>query len=347
MRTEYPLWVSKMNNGEVFDFQIDHVIDIITKTGAEVVGLQFPEGFKRRSPQIASMLEDATGVNIIVSGNPCFGACDLDSALLDSVDIMFHFGHAELDDTKLSENVYFIEARSDVDVTAIAKKALQSLRGSVIGLITTVQHVHKLGEVQKILEQNGKTCVIGEGDSKIAYPGQVLGCNFSVARVEGVGEEKCDEYLYIGSGDFHPLGVTLATKKRVVIADPLMDEVREPDHTLIMRQRSAVIAKSYDANVFGIIVSTKNGQNRMELANQLKELARKHEKDAYIFSMDLITHDQLLQFKVDAFVNTACPRLAVDEVGRFHAPMLMPQEFEIVIGEREWDDIVFDEILGE
>ncbi len=339
------MWVSRMAIDKVFDFRIDYVIDIITKSGAEVVGLQFPEGFKRRSPRISSIIEEATGVSTIISGNPCFGACDIDAALVDSVDILFHFGHAELDDTKLSEKVYFIEARSDVDVTAVAKKALQSLRGQVIGLITTVQHVHKLGEVREILEQNGKTCVIGEGDSKIAYPGQVLGCNFSAARVEGI--EKCDEYLYIGSGDFHPLGVTLATKKRVVIADPLMNEVREPDQTLIMRQRSAVIGKSYDANVFGIIVSTKNGQNRMELANELKELAKKHEKDAYIFSMDLITPDQLLQFKVDAFVNTACPRLAVDEVGRFHAPMLMPQEFEIAIGERKWDDIVFDEILGE
>ena len=336
-----------MSNGEVFDFQMDRVIDIITKSSAEIVGLQFPEGFKRRSPQISSMIEDATGVRTIISGNPCFGACDLDSALIDSVDIMFHFGHAELDDTKLSEKVYFIEARSDVDVTFVAKKALQSLRGQRIGLITTVQHVHKLEGVREILEQNGKTCLIGEGDSKIAYSGQVLGCNFSAARVEGVEGEKCDEYLYIGSGNFHPLGVTLATKKRVIIADPLMNEVREADHTLIMRQRSAVIAKSYDANVFGIIVSTKNGQNRMELADQLKELAKKHDKTAHILSMDLITPDQLLQFKVDAFVNTACPRLAVDEVGRFHAPMLMPQEFEIVIGEKRWDDIVFDEILGE
>lgn len=334
-----------MNSSEAFDFQIERIIGIIKKSSAEVVGLQFPEGFKRRSPGISTQIEEATGVSTIISGNPCFGACDIDAALVDSVDILFHFGHAELDDTKLSEKVYFIEARSDVDVTAVAKKALQSLRGQVIGLITTVQHVHKLVGVRAILEQNGKTCIIGEGDSKIAYPGQVLGCNFSAARVEGI--EKCDEYLYIGSGDFHPLGVTLATKKRVVIADPLMNEVREPDQTLIMRQRSAVIGKSYDANVFGIIVSTKNGQNRMELANELKELAKKHEKDAYIFSMDLITPDQLLQFKVDAFVNTACPRLAVDEVGRFHAPMLMPQEFEIAIGERKWDDIVFDEILGE
>lgn len=341
------MWVSRMAIDEVFDFRIDYVIDIITKSGAEIVGLQFPEGFKRRSPQISSMIEDATGVRTIISGNPCFGACDIDAALVDSVDILFHFGHAELDDTKLSEKVYFIEARSDIDVTAIVKKALQSLHGQVIGLITTVQHVHKLVGVRAILEQNGKTCIIGEGDSKIAYPGQVLGCNFSAARVEGIEKEKCDEYLYIGSGDFHPLGVTLATKKRVVIADPLMNEVREVDQSKILRQRSAVIAKSLDASDFGILVSTKNGQKRMELAASLKELAIKHDKTAHILSMDMITPEQLLQFKVDAFVNTACPRLAVDEVGRFYAPMLTPQEFAIVLGENIWEELVFDEILGE
>jgi 2-(3-amino-3-carboxypropyl)histidine synthase len=37
----------------------------------------------------------------------------------------------------------------------------------------------------------------------------------------------------------------------------------------------------------------------------------------------------------------------VDEVGRFNAPMLTPMEFEIVLGERDWEDLVFDEITGE
>jgi 2-(3-amino-3-carboxypropyl)histidine synthase len=30
--------------------------------------------------------------------------------------------------------------------------------------------------------------------------------------------------------------------------------------------------------------------------------------------------------------------------GRFPAPMLTPQEFEIVLGEREWEKLVLDEI---
>ena len=327
---------------EAFDLRPDYIIGVIRKLGAKTVGFQFPEGLKRKGAELAKRVEEATGAEVIISGDPCFGACDLDRILLDNVDILFHFGHSELEDTKLSDKVYFIETRSTVDVRPVVEKAVPELKGQRIGLITTVQHVHKLSEACAVLEASGKTCVIGQGDSRIAYPGQVLGCNFSTARAE-----ICDEYLYIGSGDFHPLGVALSTKKRVLAADPLSGEVREVDPSRVLRQRSAVIAKSLDAKVFGIIVSSKNGQKRLELASSLKERAKRHGKEAYLILIDLVTPDQLLQFKVDAFVNTACPRLAVDEVGRFPSPMLTPQEFEIVLGEREWEKLVLDEITEE
>ncbi|MGI5992349.1 MAG: diphthamide biosynthesis enzyme Dph2 [Methanosarcina sp.] len=327
---------------EAFDLRPDYIINVIKKTGAKIVGFQFPEGLKRKGPELAKKVEEATSAEIIISGDPCYGACDLDRTLLEQVDILFHFGHAELEDTKLSEKVYFIETRSAVDIRPAIEKAVRELKGQVIGLITTVQHVHKLPDACAILKANGKTCVIGRGDSRLAYPGQVLGCNFSAAR-----DEVCDEYLYIGGGDFHPLGVALSTKKRVLAADPFSGEVREVDPSRILRQRSAVIAKSLDAQVFGIIVSSKNGQERMELASSLKALAKKHGKEAHLILIDLVTPDQLLQFKVDAFVNTACPRLAIDEVGRFPSPMLTPQEFEIVLGEREWENLVLDEITEE
>ncbi len=331
-----------MSEGEAFDFRLDRIISVINDTGAKVIGLQFPEGFKRRSSGFASRIEDETGATVFISGNPCFGACDLDVSLLDKVEILFHFGHAHLDDDRLSQKVYFVETRSSVDVKDVVKLAVPELKGKRIGLITTVQHVHKLEDASRILDEHDKVPVISSGDSKIAYPGQVLGCNFSAAR-----NEDCDEYLYIGSGQFHPLGVSLATKKHVLIADPFVNELREADSERVLRQRSVVIAKSLDADVFGIVVSSKPGQERMKLALELKRKAKEHGKDAHILTMDLVTPDQLLQFKVDAFVNTACPRLAIDEVGRFHAPMLTPLEFEIVIGEREWGDLYFDEITGE
>ncbi|MCX9011177.1 MAG: diphthamide biosynthesis enzyme Dph2 [Candidatus Methanoperedens sp.] len=318
-----------------FDLDTQCIFKIIKDKNCKKVGLQFPEGLKRRAISIAGEIEERTGADVIISGNPCFGACDIDTALAGRVDLLFHFGHAGMGEYG---NVVFIEARSNVDVIPAVKSALPLLKAKRIGLITTVQHVHKLDEVCRFLNEHGKECIIGRGDLRVVYPGQVLGCNFTAARVD------CEEYLYIGSGVFHPLGVAIATRKRVIAADPYLNKAVEVAPEKFLRKRGGYIARAMDAKVFGIIVSTKSGQNRMELAMRLKGLAGKHGKEAYIILMDLVTPEQLLAFSAEAYVNTACPRIAIDDAGRFHVPVLTPQEFEVALGEREWEDMGMDEI---
>jgi len=320
---------------EQFELDLERVFKIIKDKNCKKAGLQFPEGLKRQAVNIAREIEERTGANVIISGNPCFGACDIDTALASRVDILFHFGHAKMGE---HGNVVFIEARSNIDVIPAVEAAIPLLKAKKIGLITTVQHVHKLDEVCRFLNENGKECIIGRGDLRVVYPGQVLGCNFTAARVD------CEEYLYIGSGVFHPLGVAIATRKRVVAADPYLNQAAEVSPEKFLRKRGGYIARAMDAKVFGIIVSTKSGQNRMELALRLKGLAGKHGKEGYIILMDLVTPEQLLAFSAEAYVNTACPRVAIDDAGRFHVPVLTPQEFEVVLGKREWEDMVIDEI---
>lgn len=319
-----------------FNFDIEKIINIIKGSCYKKIALQFPEGFKRKAITIAGELEERTGAEIILSGNLCFGACDIDTALAGQVDVMFHFGHSKMGSF---DNVIFIETHSDVDVLPCVEKALVILNSDKIGLMTTVQHIHKLEQISKFLAVKGKKCISGKGDRRISYPGQVLGCNFTAARVD------CEEYLYVGSGIFHPLGVAIATRKRVVAADPFLNRAINVSPEKFLRRRSGYIASSMDGKVFGIIVSTKTGQNRMELAKSISTVAKKHEKKAQIISIDLVTPDQLLAFKVDAYVNTACPRITIDDAERFHVPVLTPQEFEIVLGERKWDDLKMDEIL--
>lgn len=321
---------------DIFDFDLDRVVDLINRSEARTVGLQFPEGFKRQAFSIAREMEDKTGAIVIVSGNPCFGACDIDMALKSYVDIMFHFGHSQL--VNGLDNVIFMETPARLDIGHVVEMAAVKLDAGTVGLVTTVQHVHQLDKARNILESSGMSCVVGTGDSRIKYPGQLLGCNFSAAGV------KCDSYLYIGSGKFHPLGVAVATGSKVLAADPMLNTVEWVDPERILRQRGGVIAICLEATSFGIIVSTKIGQERMGLARRLAELAKKHGKEHIIISLDNITPDALLQFKVDAFVNTACPRIAIDEGRRFNAPMLTPVEFEIVLRERDWGGLVFDEI---
>jgi 2-(3-amino-3-carboxypropyl)histidine synthase len=321
---------------DIFDFDLNRIIDIIKEKHYKTVGLQFPEGFKRQAVNIAGKLEDQTGASIIISGNPCFGACDIDTILAVKVDILFHFGHSMM--SKFN-NVVFIEVRSKVDVLPCVRTALPNLKTQKIGLITTVQHVHKMNEILIFLKENGKQAIIGKGDTRVSYPGQVLGCNFTAARID------CEEYLYIGSGMFHPLGVAIATGKRVVAADPYLNKAVIVSPEKFLRKRGGYIAKSMDSNIFGVIVSTKSGQNRIESAKRLSKMANRHGKKAQIIIMDLVTPEGLLAFKVDAYVNTACPRITIDDADRFHVPVLTPQEFEIIMGERKWEELEMDEIL--
>jgi 2-(3-amino-3-carboxypropyl)histidine synthase len=186
---------------EQFDFDLERLSAKIKENNCKKIGLQFPEGFKRQAVEIGREIEKRTGADTIISGDPCFGACDIDIVLAKKVDLLFHFGHSPMGK---SGNVVFIEARSNIDVLPAAKSALSLLRSGKVGLITTVQHVHKLDDVAALLREHGKEAVIGKGDMRVNYPGQVLGCNFTAARVD------CDEFLYIGGGVFHPLGVAIS-----------------------------------------------------------------------------------------------------------------------------------------
>lgn len=328
-----------MSTTEDFDLEIPEIIDEIKKRDVHKIGLQFPEGLKRRSLAIASEIEDKTGAEVYISANPCYGACDLDRQLLENMDLVFHFGHSTIGEDDGGKVIY-IEARSSVDLEKVVRKAIPLLEGKRIGLITTVQHVHKLEGIRSLLEEAGKEGMISEGDSRITYPGQVLGCNFSAAFA---GD--CDAYLYIGGGEFHPIGVALGSEKPVIIADPFLNEVWKVETRTMMKKRYAAIGNAMDAKVVAIVVSTKTGQERMELAKSLMQKAKEKGMQAYILTMDLVTPEQMLNFKVDIIVNTACPRIAIDDAGRYPAPMLTPPEFEIVLGER--DKLVFDEIRGE
>ncbi len=314
-------------------FDLPKILEIIEARKAKIVGLQFPEGLKRQGPALAKQIEAQAGVLVIISGDPCYGACDIDERLLDTVDVLFHFGHSRISD---DDRIVFMEYHHEVDIQHAVINAIPLL-GQKVGVVTTVQHIHKLDEIVKLLLTADKEPIVAKGDTRITYPGQVLGCNFS-AVPGGV-----DSILFVGTGNFHPMGIKLAHNVNVVAADPFTGEARVVDVDKIMRQRYAVMAKAMDAKKWGIIISTKTGQKRLELAQRLKEIAG----DAVLIAIEEITPDRLLNFKVDAYISTACPRVAIDDAGRFPAPVVTPVEFEMIKGLKKWEDLTFDEIKGD
>jgi len=307
------------------------LVEHLKKRGAQRVALQFPEGLKRRSATIAAALKDA-GFEVILSGDPCYGACDLALDTLAYADVLVHFGHSPVDD---QPKVIFEPNTMDFDV-AVLENALPLLKGGPVGLVTTVQHVHLIPAMELFLQEKGISCRVAEGGGRTPNRGQVLGCSFTAAKATGA-----DEILFVGTGLFHPIGIALVTHAHVIALDPLTGSAQEVSSDALMRRRFAVMEKARGAKSVGIIVSTKSGQQRIALAHRLASLS----PTAVIVTMREVIPDELLNLGFACYVNTACPRLAYDDQVRFPVPVLSPQEFEILCGIRSWDEYTIDEIV--
>lgn len=326
----------------LYSLETERVIQEIKKLGAEVVGLQFPDGLRIRATEVAERIEKETGSLVLVSGDPCFGACDVsDRKMRGLVDVIVHYGHTPFP-LDYEVPVIFVEAYSAADVSGVLRRAAEMLSGyRRIGLATTTQHLHLLDDARRFLEERGFEVLMKPGRN--TEPGQVLGCNFS-----GIRGLDADAYLFIGSGDFHPLGIKLFTGRDVLVADPYHGEVRNIDEFAdrVLRVRFARITRAMDAERWGIILSSKEGQKRFQLAENLKGKLEEAGKRAILIIMDNISPDLLLPFReLEAFVVTACPRVAIDDSPMYDRPLLNPSELEIVLGERDWEDYTLDEII--
>ena len=326
----------------LYNLDLDRVLRKITTLGAKTVGLQFPEGLKIQAVKVARAIEEASGACVVISGDPCFGACDVgDWKMKDSVDLIVHYGHTPLP-LKYEIPTLFIEAFSSVDVKKTLEKSLEYLKDySKIGLVTTTQHLHLLDEISDFYEDRKKEIVVGSSPS--TRKGQVLGCNFS-----SIKDLEAEAILFIGNGNFHPLGIKMFTDTPVIAIDPYNSEIRFMDDYCdrILRIRFARITKAKTAKKWGILVSTKEGQYRMSLAKQIKKLIEDYKMEAYIILVDNVSPDLLLPYmELDAFVVSACPRIAIDDSQMYEKPLITPQELEIVLGKREWENYELDEIL--
>jgi 2-(3-amino-3-carboxypropyl)histidine synthase len=329
-----------LKHERTWDYELDRIVDAVEERGAEKVGLQFPEGLKRRAPHVADDLRELLpdGTRVLISGQPCYGACDLDTYMMRRTDVFVHFGHSPM---KESEKIIYVPLFSNVEVTPILEESLAELANPNndpnVGLVTTAQHMNKFDEMCTWLEERGFTVHTRRGDDRLTHEGQVLGCNYASADIDA------DQVLYVGGGKFHPLGLAMEhPDKRVVIADPVNNVVTVADTEKFMKQRYGAVHRAMDAETWGVVFCTKIGQGRWEVANDIVE----SNEDAYLLTMDEVTPDRLTQFGFDAYVNTGCPRITTDDGPQFKKPMLTPGEYEIAVGEEPLDSLSFDTFHG-
>ncbi len=183
----------------------------------------------------------------------------------------------------------FIPAKGKLDIEKIKEIKIKNK----FGLLSSVQYLHYLPEIKKYF----KSSVIG---------GQVLGCNIKNALKI---KSKVKSYLYIGSAYFYPTEIALKTNIPVYIYNPLtekLSQVSQPEIEAVKKQNKGKLIKFYSADKYGILVSTKEGQNKInEAINLQKKL-----KNSYIFIFNNLDTKELENFPdIDCWINTACPRI--------------------------------------
>lgn len=296
--------------------------------------LQFPEGLKQEALKHAKKLE-AEGNEVIISASPTFGACDLaiDEAKDVGAEKLVHFGHAEFHHVDF--NVEYVPYTIEASLNILPESLKQLNSYGKICLMTTIQHVHQLDSIKRFYEENGKEVVLNRPNGFAKVNGQVLGCDDGNVTVL---DRSVDAFVYFGGGIFHPLGALLQTTKPFFIVDPFLGKVEciDPMRERYRKKSRGKMLASLNSRNFGILVSTKNGQYNMNLAKMLKRKIESGGLTAAILASNTLDFDSInnmLEF--DVFVNTACPRIAIDDTDRLRKPLLSANELIEVLAMQE------------
>jgi 2-(3-amino-3-carboxypropyl)histidine synthase len=333
----------------MYELELEKVATEIGKRGARRILLQLPDGMRPFAFQMAEYIQKATSSEVIISGDSCYGACDLASrqAVELGVELLIHYGHTSFV-TEVSIPVLYVEARIPIDVSKIVEAILPSIEGwGKVGLTSTVQHTPQLREVAEELGLRGVKAFIGEGAGITPEAGQVLGCSYSAAtRLP----EVVDGYIFIGGGRFHALGLALATGKPIVVANPYNCSVTRFDESELMqlaKRRMAAINATRTVKTIGVLVSSKPGQSALTEAMIIAEKLRNIEKTSFLIYLDEVRAEQLNNFtEPEVFIETACPRIAIDGVAGVERPILTTVEARILLGERTWEEMWGPGYLG-
>ena len=297
-------------------FSLSKAINTAKKKKAKLIILQAPEGLKEKIVGIARKIEKETNAKTLVMAEPCYGACDIPTKEMEmlNADLVIHFGHTKMLEAK---NVFYAPLEYSLGkkmlerLSARAAKKIQKAGFKKAGLLATAQYISYLSLVKKALEKQGLKVLVGK--SSFMARGQVLGCNVQSATSVS---RKTDCFLFLGDGQFHPLGVALETGKPVFTLDPLSRTVKRIKEREIDRMKRAHLARigiAKNAKSFGLLVSTKPGQLGLKRALELKDLAEKNGRKATIIVMDEVREELVAGINIECFVNTACPRIVTDD----------------------------------
>ncbi|MHA1214984.1 MAG: diphthamide biosynthesis enzyme Dph2 [Candidatus Hodarchaeales archaeon] len=335
---------------QLYELSMDKIQKLLSKRKYEKILIQMPEGMLDLPLQfvMAKIRAIDEDVEIFVSGAPSYGICDLalDLAKELKCQLLVHFGHTlygfqkKIEDkiSKSELEVLVIPAFVNRDVRPFLSELFELIVEKTwrsIILVATAQHLNILTEVKRFLEKKGISV-------KLKGEGQIIGCNVNNARI--THEKDVDGIVTLHAGYFHTKGLILNNPKPIIQLNPYdgkIDYYSENERKRLVQQRFAVINRAKTASTWGIIGSLKIGQQHLnQIKGVVKVLRERNKRYIKVVSekVDFTTLSNLNW--VDVWVNTACPRLAVDDQIRLNAPILTYREFLCVFEKIVWDDLL-------
>jgi len=307
------------------------VFDIIEAKKPKVILVNAPGGLLRQTKELMETAKEKYGVISILSGDSCFGICDTVDDDVEKVqaDLALHIGHNAAV-TEVGDYTYLVDAIDDVEFGEVVETATEVLAPyRRIGLATFSQHIHQLKPVKEKLESKGFQVIVGRGNN-LMLEGQVFGCDFSTSYPI---RERVDAFAFLGESEFHAVGLALATGKPTFMLDPYMNEVTDMGQAVEERKKRAVLAvyKALDARVIGVITGLKEGQKMVGRSRWITKRLEMSGRKVIQLAMRDVTAERLAPHReIEAFIQTACPRISVDGF-TFDRPVLsIPQADALV-----------------
>lgn len=188
--------------------------------------------------------------------------------------------------------IMFVEAKRklDVDIDNINFDILPEK----FFLAYSIQYKELAKKIREKLNNLGK---------KIMEFKQVLGCSRLKTKYP---------ILLIGSGRFHALNLALQGNTVHIFEGSKINKLDEKEISKIKAKKKTALSKFLSADNVGILVSSKPGQENLKKAIILKKKLDKRGKKTKIFLSDNINIEELENYNIDSWVNTACSALSFD-----------------------------------
>lgn len=307
------------------------VFEIIEAKRPSAVVVNAPGGLLRQTKELMERVKEKYGVNCILAGDSCFGICDTVDDEVEKLhaDLALHIGHNAAVET-VGDYTYLIDAVDDAEFDEVLEKAFPALAPyRRIGLATFSQHLHELEPVRRRLEEEGFEVHVGK-ENGLMLEGQIFGCDFSTSQPL---HDDVDAFVFMGESEFHAAGLALAGAKPTFMLDPHMNEVTDMREAAEERRKRAILAvyKALDARVFGVITGLKEGQKMLGRSSWITKRLEANGRKVVQLALRDVSPERLAPHReIEAFVQTACPRISIDGFN-FDRPVLsIPQADALV-----------------